>query len=296
MSEPRLHLLSSSSDLTWVDACRTHRRRNDPCRDRTHRRNKTASGLRERSDCVSARFAGGGRIRSELPETLPFHTMRSVAPSPSILNSPVLLLLGAGASAPLGKLLMNSFVEKLSKSVGESKPAAMLELLKKFRGSDLEAIMGELETITEMDYASSVDGSYRVQTRDSTGSTFSESTTFSLDRKTAVRLRSIIRHEVIREFRDINGEQAVHLYGPLFDCIFSPIDPKRNCLVIFTTNYDPAIEVFCREKHKEYNLCDGFAYDPSDRHNYWHRSVFDDFQLDPYKRNLVLFLPFRQWR
>jgi hypothetical protein len=204
--------------------------------------------------------------------------------SPIILDSPVLLFLGAGASAPLGKLLMDSFVKKLFKEVREEAPLNMLHLLVEFRGLDLEAIMGELDTLIGMNYASSVSGSHDVKIGDG-----SREIGFSLERRTATRLQFLIKHTVIREFRDIDAQRALQLYTPLFDQIFSTFDPTKYCLIIFTTNYDPAIEMFCQGKYQEYNLCDGFAYDPSDRQNYWHRSVFDTFELDPRKRNIVLF-------
>jgi hypothetical protein len=204
--------------------------------------------------------------------------------SPTILGSPVLLFLGAGASAPLDKLLMDSFVKKLFTEVREEIPLRMLKLLTEFRGSDLEAIMGELDTVISLDYATSVDGYRQLKSASET-----RNVAFSLERKTAVRLRFLIKHAVIREYRDINAEQVVQLYEPVFERIFSKLDPTKQCLAIFTTNYDPAIEVFCQEEFEKYNLCDGFAYDPTDRQNYWHRSVFDSFQLAPRKRNIVLF-------
>jgi len=204
---------------------------------------------------------------------------------PTIIDSPVLLFLGAGASAPLGKLLMDSFVDKLSKHhVREEKPSSMLKLLTEFRGADLEAIMGELETLIGLDYAVGASGYHKVKTGNGVNNE-----PFSLNRDTAIRLRFLIKHAVIREYRDISAQQVVELYEPLFDRMFPSLESAKHCLVIFTTNYDPSVEAFCQEKYEEYHLCDGFAYNPTDRHNYWHRSVFDAFQLDSRKRNIVLF-------
>ncbi len=184
---------------------------------------------------------------------------------------------------------MNSFVEKLSAEVREEKPREMLRLLVRFRGPDLEAIMGELETLTGMDYAKSVNGTYRFKLSSGPDTSVEQEAGFSLERPTALRLRSLIKHMVIREFRDVNAKQAVQLYSSLFDRIFSQLDPAKHCLNIFTTNYDPAIEAFCQEKYDEYHLCDGFAYDLTDRQTSWNRSVFDAFQPDPSKRNIVLY-------
>src|SRR5580700_2475383 len=216
-----------------------------------------------------------------LPDASLFHILGQVPPSPTILASPILLFTGAGASAPLGKLLMNSFVDKLSAQVREKDPGEMLDLLKGFRGNDLEAIMGELDVLIGLEYASSISG-YR---------TFSSGgyAPFNLEPQVAKRLQSLIKHAVIREYRDVDAGQTVKLYEPVFDSIFSRLDASKQCLVIFTTNYDPAIESFCEQKYDQYHICDGFAYNQADRHHYWHRSVFDNFQLVPEKRNIVLF-------
>lgn len=160
----------------------------------------------------------------------------------------------------------------------------MLALLRELRGSDLEAIMGELETVVGMDYAQSVEG-----TRDVKSTTGMTSVSFSLNRNTAIRLQWSIKHAVIKEYRNVDAQKTVKLYEPLFDSLFSKFEAGMHCLVVFTTNYDPAIEVFCQEKFRDYNLCDGFAYDPAVRQTYWHRSSFDSFKLDSNKRNLVLF-------
>lgn len=197
-----------------------------------------------------------------------------------ILDSPILLFLGAGASQPLDKPMMGEFVKKVSALITDDSERSVLSLLRKVRGDDLEAILGELDTVIDLDYAASVDGMAPA------GSGYSR---FSLNIGTAESLRVNIKHAIIREYRNVDALKTSQIYEPLFNVIFPYLKKAAHCLTIFTTNYDPAIEEFYREKHQQYAICDGFAYDRADRHNYWSRSVFDRFQLEPEKRNLALF-------
>lgn len=64
-----------------------------------------------------------------------------------------MLFLGAGASAPLGKAMMAEFVKKLSNVPLGTEQRDLLGLLTRFRGPDLEGILGELDTIISLDYA-----------------------------------------------------------------------------------------------------------------------------------------------
>lgn len=73
-----------------------------------------------------------------------------------IVESPVILFLGAGASAPLGKPMMAEFVAKAAKRIQDQAQQSMVDLLRRFRGDDLEGILGELDTIIDRDYAQAV--------------------------------------------------------------------------------------------------------------------------------------------
>lgn len=201
--------------------------------------------------------------------------------SPIIVRSPLNLFLGAGASAPLGKLLMGDFIERIAVEVKDNDLRTMLQYLIKFRGGDLEALLGELETIIGLNYAQSVDGTVH-------GSSGSAPYSFSLSVSVARTLLRRIKHLIIQEYRFIDRQKSVELYEPLFDLLFSTIGPEQ-CLVVFTTNYDLAIEEFCEERYADYNLCDGFVHGVTGRYNFWSRSNFDGFQPDSAKRNVVLF-------
>jgi len=176
--------------------------------------------------------------------------------------------------------MMAEFVERAYRRIDNDSQRNMLGLLRKFRGDDLEAILGELDAIIELDYASSVQGWLSVK---------EGNTAFLLDRETAELLRMRIKYEIIREYRNVNAEKTLQIYEPLFNVLFPHLPKPGQVLTIFTTNYDPAMEEFYRQRHGQYHLCDGFDYDRADRQTYWSRSVFDEFQLEPEKRNLVLF-------
>jgi|SRR5712664_2179922 len=125
----------------------------------------------------------------------------------TITESPVILFLGAGGSVPLGEPVMNDFVAQLSKTIAPENEASLLEVLISARGYDLEAIMTDLETFISLDYVSSFDfGGFEANLKD------------------AEKLRSMIRHAIIREYRTIDTERTIKVYQPLFDTIFTHLD------------------------------------------------------------------------
>lgn len=186
----------------------------------------------------------------------------------TITESPVILFLGAGASVPLGKLVMKDFVAKLPEQITSDNEASLLQVLISARGYDLEAIMTDLETFISLDYVSSFDfGGVEATLED------------------AEKLRSLIRHSIIREYRAVDTDRTVTVYQPLFDTIFARIDLKTQPLPIFTTNYDLAIDTFCRKQFR-YDLTDGL-YEDSPREFFWDRTQFDMFKI--YGSNLQIF-------
>jgi SIR2-like protein len=184
--------------------------------------------------------------------------------------------LGAGASAPLGKPLMVEFINRLADTLKKDE-LEFLKQLRNFRGDDLESILGELDTLIGLDYASAISGSWK-------------GAEFTLWRGMATQLLATIKHTIIKEYRNVDETETMHLYDPLFDVLLHRSVRGKQPIVIFTTNYDPAIEVYCQQRHNEYNLVDGFAYDVADRHNWWDRSVFDNYEMSrDGKTDIVLF-------
>jgi hypothetical protein len=201
-----------------------------------------------------------------------------------IAASPVLVFLGAGASAGIGKLTMAPFVEKLKKTILPDSGGDLLHLLAAARGGDLEKILGDLETFLNLPYLTSFQckPAYRNAAANGEGAA-------TITKDEAALLRSAIRHEIIREYRTIDGDAARSVYEPLFDLIFTYVDPSEHCVPIFTTNYDLAIETFCEKPYHKYGLTEGLDTDLSSKMTYWDRSQFDLFSLWEGHQNLVLF-------
>lgn len=210
--------------------------------------------------------------------------------NPVITHSPIILFLGAGASVSLGKPAMKQFVEKLTGQITSGDDVSLLSALISVRDHDLESILGDLETFLSLQYISSFvfDGE--------------NLPAYEVNRNDVARLRSLIRHSIIREYRTIDIERAVAVYRPLFDIIFSHIDSSTCCLPIFTTNYDLAIETFCNKQFMQYDLenflnkqsmqydlTDGMEDDSSEREIFWNPLEFELFRIHPKNRHIVLF-------
>ena len=84
-----------------------------------------------------------------------------------------------------------------------------------------------------------------------------------------------VHKAVIQQYRLVDREKAISLYAPFLDLLFAHFAEQRmtergtwpglrsGLLPIFTTNYDPAIEVFCSGRFSDYALIDGFKYGAS---------------------------------
>ena len=195
----------------------------------------------------------------------------------TITQSPVILFLGAGASVPLGKPTMEQFVMKLQGEIVSEHQGSLLSLLVSARGRDLEAILGDLETFLSLHYVPSficeINGF----------------PSFEASREDAARLRSFIRHAIIREYRTVEPDQTIEVYQPLFDTIFAHLDPSTHCLPIFTTNYDLAIETFSKTQYSQYELEDGMDDDSLEREVYWNPWSFEKFSIHREARHIALF-------
>lgn len=194
--------------------------------------------------------------------------------SRTIIESPVILFLGAGASQPLDKPLMGPFVRRLLVDWKSRETYNLLFLLTKLVGDDLESILGELDAILGLSHISSV-------------SLWYEQDFLSIDAERGRKLRTEIEYEIIQQYSSVPRDTVQELYKPLLEKIFSRIDPEKHCLPIFTTNYDPAIEDFCAAE-EAYHLTDGFR-DSREREYIWTGDDFDGFELVSGKRNIVLF-------
>lgn len=150
--------------------------------------------------------------------------------NPIIIDSPILLFLGAGASQPLNKAMMHEFVARLTPRIADATLRNLLDHLIRFRGNDLEALLAEMDTLIGLDYASMV----RCPDRQNPNAAF------EIYRQHAEVLMTTVKHEIIREYRSVDPGSVSKAYEPLLDLVFSLINPDKHCLAIFTTNYDPA--------------------------------------------------------
>jgi hypothetical protein len=201
-----------------------------------------------------------------------------------IAASPVLVFLGAGASAEIGKPTMAQFVEKLKETLQPDSGGNLLHLLAAARGADLEKIMGDLETFLNLPYLDTFQCNLKYQYA---AAPINGAITITKDE--AALLRSAIRHEIIREYRVIDGNAVCSVYEPLFDLIFNYVNPAEHCVPIFTTNYDLAIETLCEKKYNKYALTEGLEVDSFSKTAHWKRNEFDLFNLWEGHQNLVQF-------
>jgi hypothetical protein len=185
--------------------------------------------------------------------------MISVAMVSNIIGTPNLLFLGAGASKPYGKMLMGEFVESFRTKANYgslvSTDPDRDQLLNDIcsQKKDLEFLIGELEALVSLSYL---------------GSSKKEAWTF--DRKvpdeewpefdrltdTARRLLVDLRREIYRHYRSFPRPPVpIGMLADLVDLLRTPQFPD----VVFTTNYDLAVETLCT--NKSWQLNDGFRHD-----------------------------------
>ena len=103
-------------------------------------------------------------------------------------------------------------------------------------------------------------------------------------------LITLLRRKVFEAYQDIaEPANVAPLFIPLFDGIFSQLDPQKFPLVVFTTNYDPAVEIFCEKCSSTYELVDGFSHDQAAGAFYWKKENFHSFTVHRQKKTIVLF-------
>ena len=179
---------------------------------------------------------------------------------------------------------MAQFVQKLKETIQSDSGGNLLHLLAAARGADLEKILGDLETFLNLPYltAFQCNPEYQYAAENGEGP-------ITITKDEAALLRSAIRHEIIREYRAIDGDAVCSAYEPLFDLIFTYVNPAEHCVPIFTTNYDLSIETLCEKKYNKYRLTEGLDADSFSKMAYWDRSQFDLFSLWEGHQNLVQF-------
>src|SRR5260370_15068332 len=194
--------------------------------------------------------------------------------SKSIVGARTILFLGAGASKPFNKMLMGEFVSHLQTRYPKS------DLLKVVcaKQADLEFLIGQLEDLSSKRYfaqGTTVKGAV---------TTYIWPAVVKLAQD-AANLLQIVKREVYTHYRSIENRETL---SPIYKGLLGTLSKGKTDHVIFTTNYDPAVETFVSEQ-EDFRLIDGFAHNPKLQQYIWNRSVFDNFRPDEKLGTVVLF-------
>jgi hypothetical protein len=185
-----------------------------------------------------------------------------------IVRCPKIVFLGAGASRPLGKMLMGEFVEDLLKKADCPAPALLNAICK--RNPDLEFLIGQLQEISDKGYLADTEQKLRgdglmYYTIPAVSPEFA---TLATD---AIKLLAWVRRQVYEHYRNLEDPgKTFLLHELLLRVMVAP-----GFTVVFTTNYDPSVEEMCRKNGC--HIIDGFKNNIARREYVWDRSVFETF-------------------
>jgi hypothetical protein len=213
--------------------------------------------------------------------------------SKSIVGARVALFLGAGASQPFGKLLMGEFVYQTPQAMGPGSNK-LWDILKKHQANhDLENLLQQIDELRTKD---------KELWPDSNQFGAGQLPKSNLDLvAVALGLQSIpdmaeglgksIRRAIYSSYGEISDRgKVVKVFTPIFDTLIRRMAELSKPLIIFTTNYDPAVEIYSEECLPDHPLVDGFQYDNRNRRGpVWDRRHFDDFSLASNEPRIVLF-------
>jgi len=191
-----------------------------------------------------------------------------------ITHAPVTLFLGAGASKPFGKMLMAEFINSLYADKTFSASPLFKQIAQE--NSDLEYLFEQLESWAEKRYVERNVGTPSI---------------YGAPKELVAHARTLLvelRKKVFHAYKDIDGTNSsklLQVFNELLGGIFETLDEKRYPLLIFTTNYDPAVEAFCARSN-DYELEDGFANEAGNW--VWRRERLDNFERAGNKKHVVL--------
>ena len=210
-----------------------------------------------------------------------------------MVASPIVLFLGAGASSSFDKPLMGQFISELKRdpglaSITEGFPypvtgKVLLDNITKEVGEDLEEVLDELEIISRIKHLSSIKLT-ELRLPPAVGKTNTVSALQESVIKVTKSLSDLIRKNIVERYSSIDSNKVAKLYSDVFGTL--SFDGDR-FITIFTTNYDPAIEVFCEQT--EYELVNGFKAKGRSQDYIWDRATYDEFSPDSNSKKVVLF-------
>jgi len=194
-----------------------------------------------------------------------------------IVGARKLLFLGAGASRPYGKLLMGEFIRSFRKKLEGGRglprviPATPSPLLDAIcaKQEDLEFLIEELDALSSREYLEnqSFDPNPPGMGGGMRNWRWPDFQKLAAD---ARALLASLKREVYLEYRRIpDPTQTSILAKPI-----SLLQTDSHPTVIFTTNYDPAVEHFCSAQGM--HLTDGFRHDELAQEYVWNRAAFDE--------------------
>ena len=188
------------------------------------------------------------------------------------------MFLGAGASKPLGKMLMGEFVDYLMTKTNNPAPSLLDAICKK--KPDLEFLIGQLQEISDKGYLADTETKLRgdgamYYTLPAAGPEFRVA-------RDASSLLTWVKQQVYEHYRSREDNAKTKLLHGLL----TRMGVAPGFTVVFTTNYDPSVEEMCRTNHLK--IVDGFRHDEDHRDYVWDRRVFETFSRTG-NATLVLF-------
>lgn len=212
----------------------------------------------------------------------------------TIYKQPLVLFLGAGASAPLGMKTTVQFINWVSsrdnidldllygiiKNVEPSKEVgkapdieAVLDYLEKLvEAGELFRKLGDLKTLEQLEKEK------RERDNSITARPYPSVTSLA----TNVKLRDQIEDLVVEHYSEMEVNKAYSHYGPLYAGF------SINRLPIFTTNYDLSVEKFYEHPKVRVRLIDGFKKDKLTI-PHWSDEVYQDYVPQEEGKDIILF-------
>lgn len=183
---------------------------------------------------------------------------------------------------------MQDFVRRFrnEKQRGILPSSSLLEAICNKR-EDLELLIEELENLSSKDYLINEFTGSGIPAEVSGGHISPKRTPkwpeFVTLAAEAKALLVEVKRNVFQHYRDIpEPDKTEVLSNPI-----SVLKTTGSSTVIFTTNYDPAVEEYCAAKGA--SLVDGFMAHPNRRDLIWNRGVFDHFESSTADNEIVLF-------
>jgi hypothetical protein len=208
-----------------------------------------------------------------------------------IIGASSILFLGAGASKPLGKMLMGEFVnwfrhkndpKGFARPILAGSRSELLDALCETK-LDLEFLIDELESLSSKQYLENRTRPVYLRGDSlSSGEPSKEQVwpEFSKLAGEAKFLLADLKKEVYLHYRAIDNPSNLALLSKILKMTSSPTHP----MVVFTTNYDPAVEDLCADL--KWTITDGFV--DVGRTYVWNRNAFEK-PASPLETSLVLF-------